>query len=99
MPRAVPTHKRPSVGTDRRDRSLLLRQAWRGPNGLRRLKLSIDPCCERCLAEGKIVQATVAHHKIERRVQPALALDLDNLESLCAPCHSRHHRTTPRTIE
>lgn len=58
---------------------------------LRRLKLSINPLCERCLKRGMLTPASIAHHKQERRDHPELALELDNLESLCASCHSSEH--------
>ena len=35
--------------------------------------------------------ATVVHHKRYLRDRPDLALNLDNLESLCNECHYREH--------
>lgn len=54
--------------------------------------------CERCAAEGKLVPAKVAHHKIYLTRQnisdPSVALSWDNLEALCQDCHNKeHHRS------
>ncbi len=54
-------------------------------------KLRTDPLCERCRSRGLLVPAAHVHHRIELRDAPELALDESNLESLCHPCHSRHH--------
>ncbi len=48
-------------------------------------KLNINPLCERCLKQGLTVIATQVHHKdgdVWNRSE-------ENLESLCAPCHSK----------
>lgn len=58
------------------------------------MKLRTDPLCERCKALGDLVPATMVHHKLERADHPDLELELENLESLCASCHSRHHACT-----
>lgn len=58
---------------------------------LRRLVLLKHPLCKRCLAEGRVVEATVVHHVIERLERPDLAYDVDNLESVCGTCHTAHH--------
>jgi 5-methylcytosine-specific restriction endonuclease McrA len=65
--------------------------------GIRSIKLRRDPLCERCLARGLLIPATTVHHKRERREAPDLALDLDNLESLCPSCHSSHHDASRAT--
>lgn len=43
--------------------------------------------CQKCLAEKKIVAATEVHHVKPVADYPELALDLDNLQSLCWSCH------------
>lgn len=35
--------------------------------------------------------AVMVHHEIPREERPDLALDLDNLRSLCDPCHNKRH--------
>lgn len=100
MPSRVPSHRpaRLAAPSRHRDYDRFARDAsaakfyssavWRR---CRALKLRIDPLCERCKASGSLVSAAHVHHKQERRDRPDLELELSNLESLCAPCHSRHH--------
>ena len=62
----------------------------------RRMKLNVNPMCERC---DPITSASVAvevHHLIPLLVRPDLGLSLENLESLCTDCHHRIDRMTPR---
>lgn len=59
---------------------------------LRHRYLSIHPLCERCQAEGRIVPAVDVHHKVERLERPELAYSWSNLEALCKPCHTSHHK-------
>ena len=60
------------------------------------------PLCERCLAQGQIVPAYLVHHKIHltpsNYQDPSIALNHDNLESLCFDCHQKEHFAdkTPR---
>ena len=56
---------------------------------LRLLKLQMNPLCEHCLRENKITPATEVDHIIPIQQRPDLALDINNLQSLCKPCHSR----------
>lgn len=63
--------------------------AWKN---LRAAKLSANGLCERCIVSGRMVRAEVVHHKIEVSERPDLALRMGNLESLCHPCHNRHHK-------
>jgi 5-methylcytosine-specific restriction enzyme A len=61
---------------------------------LRAAFLAENPLCLRCAAEGREgVPATVAHHVVERLDDPDRALDWDNLEALCASCHTNHHNS------
>ena len=47
----------------------------------------------RCRAKGLVVTANTVHHKKYLRRHPELALDDDNLESICERCHyDEHHR-------
>ena len=84
----------PSLPTPDRTSEAKARQSWyrsKRWQGTRRIKLQASPLCERCQAEGRITPASHVHHKIEVAEDISLALDLDNLESLCLSCHSRHH--------
>jgi 5-methylcytosine-specific restriction protein A len=58
---------------------------------LRAAQLAEHPLCAMCLAEGQTMLATVVHHVKERLTHPELALDQDNLESLCSPHHTAEH--------
>ncbi len=47
--------------------------------------------CQDCLKERKITKAQTVHHIKELREHPELSLTLENLVSLCNPCHNRRH--------
>lgn len=53
----------------------------------RKLQLLHQPKCERHLARGKLVFATIVNHRIPHRGNRDLFLDPDNLESVCKDCH------------
>lgn len=57
--------------------------------------IQAHPLCERCAAKGLIVPAILVHHKIhltpENVNDPSIALNHDNLESLCQSCHNAEH--------
>jgi 5-methylcytosine-specific restriction protein A len=77
--------RKPQPTEDQREsHRFLCSAAWRK---LRLAKLQADPLCEPCLSKGKTTLATVVHHKKRRDQHPELALDWDNLESRCRPCH------------
>jgi 5-methylcytosine-specific restriction endonuclease McrA len=58
---------------------------WRN---LRAYKIFLNPFCERC-AECKISKVAYhIHHKIDIEDDPNLALDINNLQSLCFSHHS-----------
>ncbi|MEW8052719.1 MAG: HNH endonuclease signature motif containing protein [Candidatus Thiodiazotropha sp.] len=57
----------------------------------RSLQLHVQPLCEHCLKVGHTVPATEVDH-IVRMSEGGAALDPDNLQSLCKPCHSRKTR-------
>jgi 5-methylcytosine-specific restriction protein A len=105
MPKKVPTfrpswmpppgvkRKQDQARYDRRperreDNAFYTGAPWRK---LKRVKLGQDPLCQRCSTPARPVAATTVHHKKERKDAPDLALDLDNLESVCSSCHSTHH--------
>jgi 5-methylcytosine-specific restriction protein A len=62
--------------------------AWRK---LRLVKLCQDPLCEECRRQNRFTTATTVHHRKPVDDYPELRLDMVNLESSCASCHSRHH--------
>jgi hypothetical protein len=62
---------------------------------LRLAQLTKQPLCERCLAQGKVTAATVAHHKREHKGDPILFWDPANLASSC----KRHHDSDEQQIE
>ena len=66
---------------------------------VRELQLSRQPLCEACLAAGFTVAASVVDHKIplsECGIEKAF--DLDNLRSLCKPCHDVRTGSDKRRI-
>ena len=69
----------------REDIKFYTSRPWRR---VRRLKLAMQPLCEVCLSIGLVVPASHVDHivAIHDGGEP---LDLDNLQSLCASCHSR----------
>lgn len=55
----------------------------------RAIFLKQHPLCAFCLAEGKIVPATVVDHIIPHRGDQRLFWDQTNWESLCKECHDK----------
>ncbi|OIK13582.1 endonuclease [Bacillus sp. MUM 116] len=47
--------------------------------------------CQECLRKGKITAANTVHHIKHLEEYPDLALDIDNLETICRPCHNNEH--------
>ena len=48
--------------------------------------------CQWCLVKKRLTSATLVHHIKELKHYRDLALDIDNLISLCDHCHSQYHR-------
>ncbi|MEJ7636478.1 MAG: HNH endonuclease [Singulisphaera sp.] len=95
MPRRIPIHKPahmpspPRRGLGRAEANRFYRSAaWRG---LRDAYLRLHPLCQDCDAAGRASLAVLVHHAKDRRTHPALALDWDNLRSLCKACHNGAH--------
>lgn len=99
-----PPHFRPGVGPvnaeqarklkqrryakERPDQKLqaLYRSArWRT---LRELVLTSNPLCVMCRAAGRVVVASVVDHREPHKGDLALFWSLENLQGLCASCHS-----------
>jgi 5-methylcytosine-specific restriction protein A len=57
---------------------------WRN---LRLVKLRLNPLCEHCLKKDIITEAKIVDHIIEINDGGA-KLSIDNLQSLCSPCHN-----------
>jgi 5-methylcytosine-specific restriction protein A len=74
------------LGRDRAAKAFYNSGAW---VGCRRVKLARDPLCEACKARGELVAATQVHHTVAVADSVDGRLDVDNLVSLCASCHSR----------
>ena len=83
----------PAVRERANDKLFYKRAAWRN---LRSLKLAIDPLCQRCKSEGRTTLAVHVHHVKPRKLHPDLAFDMDNLRSLCLPCHTKEEREIGR---
>jgi 5-methylcytosine-specific restriction enzyme A len=47
--------------------------------------------CRKCLEQGRIAPADMVHHIEELTDNPELALNEDNLISLCNTCHNKEH--------
>lgn len=50
-----------------------------------------DYLCQECLKQGILTPADMVHHIKHFLDYPELALDEDNLTSLCNPCHNKEH--------
>lgn len=70
---------------------------------LRKAKLSANPLCERCKAEGRITPATEVHHVVpvedglSANDKRRLMFDYHNLRSLCHACHVLTHTEMGRS--
>jgi len=47
--------------------------------------------CQSCKRNGRLTVANTVHHIKELKNHPELALDMDNLETICPTCHNREH--------
>ena len=47
--------------------------------------------CQLCKRYGRLTEAKIVHHKLELAEYPELALDDDNLISVCRACHNKLH--------
>lgn len=56
---------------------------------IRRIKLTHNPWCERCIKEDNFFTlAEDVHHIVDIKNDTTKAMEYDNLMSLCKPCHS-----------
>ena len=56
---------------------------------LRLMQLRRNPLCSHCVEKGLLTPATDVDHIVPHNGNTSLMYDLDNLQSLCRPCHSR----------
>lgn len=47
--------------------------------------------CQKCKSKGLFASADCVHHKKHVKKYPHLALELENLTSLCNSCHDEEH--------
>jgi len=61
----------------------------------RKIKLLVNPFCERCSKEGIYNDAEIVHHKeyiTDKNYQDDFVFyNIENLESLCRDCHNKEH--------
>ena len=61
----------------------------------RKIKLQMQPFCERCLKEGIYKEAYIVHHKDyvtdQNYLDDNIFYNLDNLESICIDHHNQEH--------
>lgn len=50
--------------------------------------------CQECQRQGRVSKGQNVHHIKELRDYPELALELENLETLCIRCHNDTHNRT-----
>ena len=55
--------------------------------------------CQSCRRKGKYRRARNVHHIKEVKTHPHLALELDNLESVCIQCHNEEHKRLDKYIK
>lgn len=71
------------------DRQWYSSTQWRA---LRLMMLRRQPLCP-CGAA-----ASEVHHIVDRKERPDLAFNMDNLQALCKPCHSRETMDRMRSV-
>ena len=55
---------------------------------MRRRTLQQNPNCVYCLENGRFEKATVVDHVVPHKGQWGMFANMNNLQSLCASCHS-----------
>ncbi|NBI31241.1 HNH endonuclease [Chengkuizengella marina] len=64
-------------------------QTWKS---CRKLVLIRDNyLCQLCIKQNKLTLADIVHHIEHLEDNPNLALDIDNLLSVCSSCHNKEH--------
>ena len=80
----LPKENKPFEGYKHHNTAFYQSRQWRN---LRALKLQMNPLCEECERQGRLVPAQMVDHiiPINKGGEP---LSMDNLQSLCNRCHS-----------
>ena len=89
-----------NVGNRAERQKIYSTQQWKK---LSKAYLMMHPLCEECLKAGKVTPAAHVHHIVSfmtatdelKRLE--LALDADNLETLCVDCHTAKHNPKNKT--
>jgi 5-methylcytosine-specific restriction protein A len=78
-----------TVSDDYKERNRFYqRKAWKS---VRALQLQLEPLCRQCRKQGKLTAASIVDHVLPI-TEGGAELDLNNLQSLCKPCHERKGR-------
>lgn len=78
------TERKPQEGRKHSNTKFYQSTAWRK---LRAVKLKQQPLCEECLSKGIHTSAKVADHIVPIN-RGGVALNIENLQSLCDRCHN-----------
>lgn len=90
--------RKPQEGRQHANTKFYQSTEWRK---LRAVKLDEQPLCEECLRNRKLVKAQMVDHIVPINKGGA-PLDIENLQSLCNPCHNsksareRHKKSVPQ---
>lgn len=100
-PKNAPTRKEQNAFYDRRRaddwiRRLYYTTRWQA---LRLMILARDPFCKRCERSGIATPSDTVNHIDRARKTPERFFDEDNLEGVCAPCHSGEIQREERRAE
>jgi len=97
MPKKPPTHGVKPLPERKReyDRGRRAEQPWRQWytsarwKRLRKFVLAREPYCPRCqVRDGRVVPADTVNHIKPHKGDPGLFWAVDNIEGVCASCHS-----------
>lgn len=86
-----------AVNVDYKERNRFYqRAAWKR---LRAAHLQSEPLCRKCRQAGRLTEASIVDHVVPfTSTQDPLALDANNLQSLCTSCHSSKTRADGRAV-
>lgn len=90
----APGHRTAVQGKREHDAHRRQTQPWRREygtprwKGIRRHQLTIEPCCRKCAALGRVTIATVCDH-VEPHRGDMVKFYAGPFQSLCKPCHDR----------